>query len=51
MEHYNYKGKEIVGVDQGFGNMKCRHVIFRSGVRAYDNEPPIVKSEIVCKLL
>ena len=41
MEHYNYKGKEIVGIDQGFGNMKCRHVIFRSGVRAYDAEPPM----------
>ena len=41
MEHYNYKGKEIVGIDHGFGNIKCRHVVFRSGVRAYDTEPPM----------
>ena len=41
MEHYNYKGKEIIGIDHGFGNTKCRHVVFRSGVRAYDTEPPM----------
>jgi plasmid segregation protein ParM len=41
MEHYNYKGKEILGIDHGFGNIKCRHVVFRSGVRAYDTEPPM----------
>ena len=39
MEHYNYKGKEIVGIDHGFGNIKSRHVVFRTGVRAYDAEP------------
>ena len=41
MERYNYKGKEIIGIDHGFGNIKCRHVVFRSGVRAYDTEPPM----------
>ena len=41
MEHYNCKGKEIIGIDHGFGNTKCRHVVFRSGVRAYDAEPPM----------
>ena len=41
MEHYNYRGKEIIGTDHGFGNIKCRHVVFRSGVRAYDTEPPM----------
>ena len=41
MEHYNYKRKEIIGIDHGFGNTKCRHVVFRSGVRAYDTEPPM----------
>jgi plasmid segregation protein ParM len=49
MEHYNYKGKEIVGIDQGFGNMKCRHVIFRSGVRAYDAEPPMTADALFYK--
>ena len=39
MEHYNYNGKEIIGIDHGFGNIKCRHVVFHSGVKAYDNEP------------
>ena len=39
MEHYNYNGKEIIGIDHSFGNIKCRHVVFRSGVRAYDAEP------------
>ena len=39
MEHYTYNGKEIIGIDHGFGNIKCRHVVFRSGVRAYDTEP------------
>ena len=39
MEHYNYNGKEIIGIDHGFGNIKCRHVVFRSGVKAYDSEP------------
>lgn len=41
MEHYNYKGKEIVGIDHGFGNIKCRHVVFRTGVQTYDKEPPM----------
>ena len=39
MERYSYKGKEIIGIDHGFGNVKCRHVVFRSGVRVYDTEP------------
>ena len=39
MEHYTYNGKEIIGIDHGFGNIKCRHVVFRSGVKAYDSEP------------
>lgn len=49
MEHYNYKGKEIVGVDQGFGNMKCRHVVFRTGIRAYDAEPPMTADALFYK--
>ena len=28
MEHYNFNGKEIIGIDHGFGNIKCRHVPF-----------------------
>ena len=46
MERYNYKGKEIIGIDHGFGNIKCRHVVFRSGVRAYDTEPPMTADAI-----
>lgn len=37
MEHYTYNRKEIIGIDHGFGNIKCRHVVFRSGVKCgYD---------------
>ena len=39
MERYSCKGKEIIGIDHGFGNIKSRHVVFRTGVRAYDTEP------------
>ena len=46
MEHYTYNGKEIIGIDHGFGNIKCRHVVFRSGVRAYDTEPPMTADAI-----
>ena len=46
MERYNYKGKEIIGIDHSFGNIKCRHVVFRSGVRAYDTEPPMTADAI-----
>ena len=47
MERYNYKGKEIIGIDHGFGNIKCRHVAFRSGVRAYDSEPPMTADVLI----
>lgn len=46
MEHYNYKRMEIVGVDHGFGNIKTRHTVFRSGVRAYDDEPSMTADAI-----
>lgn len=41
MDRLNYKGKEIIGSDQGFGNMKTRHVVFRSGVKEYDERPAL----------
>lgn len=46
MEHYNYNGKEIIGIDHGFGNIKCRHVVFRSGVKAYDSEPAMTSDAL-----
>ena len=49
MEHYNYKGKEVVGVDHGFGNIKTRHTVFRSGVRAYDEEPALAEDALYFK--
>ena len=46
MEHYNHNGKEIIGIDHGFGNIKCRHVVFRSGVNAYDSEPAMTSDAL-----
>ena len=46
MEHYNYNGKEIIGIDHGFGNIKCRHVVFRSGVKEYDSEPAMTSDAL-----
>ena len=46
MEHYNYNRKEIIGIDHGFGNIKCRHVVFRSGVKAYDSEPAMTSDAL-----
>lgn len=44
MEGYNINGKIIIGIDHGYGNMKTRHTIFKSGVKAYDHMPPIAEN-------
>lgn len=41
MEGYNMNGKNVIGIDHGYGNMKTRHAVFKSGVKAYDYMPPI----------
>lgn len=47
MQEYNYNGKIIIGVDQGYGNMKTAHRIFRTGVEAYEEEPIVSKNYLV----
>ena len=44
MEKYNINGKIIIGIDHGYGNMKTRHTVFKSGVRCFDSEPPVASN-------
>lgn len=44
MENYNINGKILIGIDHGYGNMKTRHVVFKSGVKKYDKEPAVAGS-------
>ena len=39
MEGFNINGKLLIGIDHGYGNMKTRHAVFKSGVKSYDAEP------------
>lgn len=32
MEGFNINGKLLIGIDHGYGNMKTRHMVFKSGV-------------------
>lgn len=41
MDRYNINGKIIIGIDHGYGNMKTRHTVFKSGVKAYDSKPVV----------
>ncbi len=41
MEGFNINGKVVIGIDHGYGNMKTRHFVFKSGVKAYTSIPPI----------
>ena len=34
-------GKLVIGIDHGYGNMKTRNVVFKSGVKSYSEEPAI----------
>ena len=38
-KEYRFDNKIIIGIDHGFGNMKTRNTVFRSGVKAYKNVP------------
>lgn len=46
MEGFNINGKILIGIDHGYGNMKTRHAVFKSGVKCYPSEPPIA-SEVL----
>ena len=35
MEGFNINGKILIGIDYGYGNMKTRHTVFKSGVKCY----------------
>lgn len=39
MQEYRFGGKLIIGVDHGFGNMKTRNTVFRTGVKAFQDVP------------
>lgn len=39
MQEYSYKGKLIIGVDHGYGNMKTAHRVFMTGLDAMEQEP------------
>lgn len=41
MEGFNFNGKILIGIDHGYGNMKTRHFVFKSGVKCYDSRPAI----------
>ena len=34
-------GKLVIGIDHGYGNMKTRNEVFKSGVKVYSEEPVI----------
>ena len=44
MEGFNINGKILLGIDHGYGNMKTRHTVFKSGVKCYATEPAIVSN-------
>lgn len=44
MEGFNINGKLLIGIDHGYGNMKTRHYVFKSGVKSYESEPAIASN-------
>ena len=44
MEGFNINGKILLGIDHGYGNMKTRHTVFKSGVKCYTSEPAIASN-------
>ena len=44
MEGFNINGKLLIGIDHGYGNMKTRHTVFKSGVKCYEKEPAIASN-------
>ena len=41
MKDLIFDGKLVIGIDHGYGNMKTRNEVFKSGVKAYSEEPAI----------
>lgn len=44
MERFNINGRILIGIDHGYGNMKTRHTVFKSGVKCYSTEPAIASN-------
>ena len=44
MEEFNLNEKILLGIDHGYGNMKTRHRVFKSGVKCYTSEPTIASN-------
>ena len=44
MDNFNINGKIVIGIDHGYGNMKTRHAVFKSGVKCFDTEPPVASN-------
>ena len=44
MDNFNINGKIVIGIDHGYGNMKTRHAVFKSGVKGFDTEPAIASN-------
>ena len=40
-QEYSFDGKLIIGVDHGFGNMKTRNTVFRTGVKSFKDIPTL----------
>lgn len=38
-QEYRFGGRLIIGIDHGFGNMKTRNTVFRTGVKAFQDVP------------
>ena len=47
VEEFNINGKILLGIDHGYGNMKTRHTVFKSGVKCYATEPAIASNVLV----
>ena len=46
IREYSMNGALIIGVDNGYGNMKTANCVFGTGVLAYDKEP-VFKSDML----
>lgn len=44
MEGFNINGKILIGIDHGYGNMKTRHTVFKSGVKCFASEPAVASN-------
>ena len=41
MKDFYIDGKLLIGIDHGYGNMKTRNSVFKSGVKKYGEDPAI----------